>query len=69
MKISATIHFWSAPGMDTEHGVLLVLLVDSDAMISFTRPVRANLETRAQTRHIFTYFKCGAMQVQGIAIT
>ena len=66
MKISATIHLWSAPGMDTKRG--LVLLVVSDAMISFTRPVRANLETRAQTRHIFTYFKCGAMQVQRIAI-
>ena len=67
MKISATIHFWSALRMDSERGlvlVLLVLLVVSAAMISLPRPVMADLETRAQTRHISTYFKYGSMQVQ-----
>lgn len=64
MKISATTHFWSAPGMDAKRRVVLVLLVVSDAMISLPRPVMADLESRAQTRHIFTYFKYGSMQVQ-----
>ena len=69
MKISTTIHFWSAPGMDTEHRVLLLLLVVSDVMISLPRPVMADLGTRDQTRHIFIYFKYGSMQAQGIAVT
>ena len=42
MKISATIHFEPAPGMDTKHGVMLVLLVVSDAMISVPGPAMAD---------------------------